>query len=102
MDNQGLEFFEVNFVAQQKILLGITAWLDALVKASVAEDSGNRPACISSLEQAVNAFTLIHEGKALASRGKKWENWYRGDKKMNLPSVEKTSGELLETAKSAR
>jgi hypothetical protein len=101
MDGQSLDFFEVNFVAQQKILLAITAWLDALVNASVAETSGNRPACISSLELAVNAFTLIHEGKALASRGEKWENWYRGDKKMNLPDMEKKTRELLEVAKSA-
>lgn len=99
LKGQSLSFFEVNFIAQQNILMGIINWLDALLKATKAEDMGNRDETVKALEEAVKAFELVHSGKALASRGEKWENWYRGDTKMNMDNVEKLTLELLELAK---
>ena len=100
LDGQSLNLLETNLIAHQQILLGITTWLDALVRATDALDSGDLNTGLTSLEEAVNAFELIHAGKALGSRGEKWQHWYRGDTKMNLGSVEKSTLELLEIAKS--
>jgi hypothetical protein len=100
LTGQSLSFFEVNLIAQQNILLGITNWLDALAKATKAEDQGNREETIRALEDAVKAFELVHAGKATGSRGGKWEHWYRGDTKMNMGNVEKSTIELLEIVKS--
>ncbi len=100
LSGQSLAFFEVNFISQQKILLGIINWLDALIKALKAEDNGNRSGTINALENAVKAFDLVHKGKETGSKGGKWEYWYRGDKKMNMENVEKSTINLLEIAKS--
>ncbi len=98
LNGQSLDFFEVNMIAQQKILLGINTWLDALVNATIAANDEDWKTSVSLLEDSMKGFDLIWEGKELGSRGEKWENWYRGDKKMNLPDVEKSTREVLETA----
>jgi hypothetical protein len=100
LTGHNLDFFEVNLIAQQKILLGITTWLEALLMAGKAETNGESKTVIYWMEKAVDAFELIKEGKELGSQGAKWEHWYRGDTKMNLPGVEKTTKEILGRAKS--
>jgi len=95
LTGQNLSFFEVNLIGQQKILLGITSWLEALVMAVDAENDNNREYTIQYLESALDAFELINEGKELVSKGQKWNHWYRGDTKMNLPEMERITIEVL-------
>ena len=45
------------------------------------------------LQQAVAAFDLIRSGQQLAAHGN-WQDWYRGDKKMNLRKVEAQTREV--------
>jgi len=98
LEGQSLDFFEVNMIAQQKILLGINTWLDALLSATMEANEEDWKASVNMLEESMKGFELIWKGKELGSQGEKWKHWYRGDKKMNLPNVEKRTNEVLKTA----
>lgn len=88
------DFFESNLMAQAKILYGIGIWLEAVLKAQLAlEDEKKIQLVHGHLEEAVSALDNVSEGKKLASKGK-WENWYRGDKKMNMDMVRERTEEV--------
>ena len=89
-----LRFFENNYQAQVLILSGISEWLQNVLKANLALQENDQAACQQNLQEAVKALEKVEQGKALASRGK-WEHWYRGDKKMNMPAVEQRTEEIL-------
>jgi hypothetical protein len=89
-----LTFLETNLLAQHKIMYGLSLWLELLLKAQLALEEGNLQAGASHLSQAQAHFSLIREGQALGSRGEKWEQWYRGDRKMNLDAAEALTAEM--------
>ncbi len=93
-----LRFFEDNYKAQVLILSGITEWLQNVLEANLALQKGDRSACLQHMEQSLESLQKVHQGKSLARRGK-WEHWYRGDKKMNMPEVEERTKELLASVK---
>ncbi len=97
LQGQDRVFFENNFVAQQQILLGILEWLENSYRAGLALNDGDRKQGIQHLDKALDGMQRVRDAKALASRGDKWENWYRGDKKMNLPAAEALTRRLAET-----
>lgn len=101
LKGESLNFLEVNLISQQRILLGLTTWLESLVRSSEAVNAGDFENSVKSLEEAVNAFNMIRSGQELNIRGEKWENWYRGDKKINLINMEKTTTEVLEAMKNS-
>ena len=90
-------FFQNNFVAQQQIILGILEWLENSYQAGLALNDDDREHGIQYLDKALEGMQRVRNAKALASRGDKWKNWYRGDKKMNLPAVEDLTRQLAET-----
>jgi len=96
LDGPARRFFENNFVAQWKIMRGLLEWLERSLDAGLLLQEGDRNAAVARLREAAAAFDTVREGKALASRGK-WANWYRGDKKMNLPAAEELTQEVVET-----
>jgi len=87
-------FFESNYEAQVEILSGITGWLIHIIKGNIAIQDGDKSACLFHLQKANKALEDVRTGKVLASRGK-WEHWYRGDKKMNMPQIELQTKEIL-------
>lgn len=89
-----LRFFENNYEAQVLILAGITEWLQNILEANIALQNGVETTLRQHLQEALSSLDKVKQGKTLASRGK-WEHWYRGDKKMNMPSVEQRTEEVL-------
>lgn len=85
--------FESNLIAQIKILSGLGNWLEACILAKQAADAHDLATAKAHLQTALAAFELIHAGQQLATNGK-WQDWYRGDKKMNLRSVELQTREI--------
>lgn len=94
-------FFQTNFVVQQRILLGLLRWHEESLRAGLALQEGNRPECVARMEAALEAIRSIRDAKALASYGK-WEHWYRGDKKMNIPKVEELTEKVLEAVRASK
>jgi hypothetical protein len=94
LDGQARTLFEDNLLAQIRILSGLGQWLEACILAKQSADGGDQQAVKTNLQKAVNAFDAIRSGRQLAARGK-WTDWYRGDKKMNLPALEKRTQEVL-------
>jgi hypothetical protein len=86
-------FFEVNFVAQQRILLGLVRWLENGLQAGLAMQAGDRRKVTAHVTAAQAAIADIRAAQKLATRGP-WENWYRGDKKMNIGEAERLTNEL--------
>lgn len=78
-------FFQTDFMAHLKIMMGLNSWLESSLKAKIAADENNLSQIKESLKKANEAFAIINEGKSLKSKSAKWQHWYRGDKKMNLP-----------------
>jgi hypothetical protein len=92
MDAEGRHFFESNLISQQRILLGITKWLEAGLVASQASERGAK---LSALKEAQQALAIIRSGQALAARGE-FRDWYRGDRKMNLAAAEQLTNRAVE------
>ncbi len=80
------QFFTDHFIVQAEIMHGLYAWCLALAHAVAASEAGDADARTRHLRDA-----LFHMQKLLLDRRKAehgaWQNWYRGDKKMNLPSI---------------
>ncbi|MCX7010780.1 MAG: glycosyl hydrolase 115 family protein [Kiritimatiellaeota bacterium] len=91
------ELFESNFLAQQKIILGLLRWVEAVAEADAAQDAGDASAVARHIGKTKDALALIEAGKALASRGE-FKDWFRGDKKMNLPQLAEWTAKLMTAA----
>lgn len=99
MDPSQQKFLQANLISQLNIMLGLGDWLTGLLEAGKAYNENRLPVCLQHLEEALTAFDQINKGIALNSQGK-WEHWYRGDKKMNLPEMEtQTKNALAEVRK---
>ncbi len=90
-----LHFFTMNYEAQFKIIYGLSQWCNQVIKANTAMQKENTKEALKHLQQADEAIALAKSGQALASQGK-WQHWYRGDKKFNMPEVEQVTGETLQ------
>ncbi len=90
------QFFQTDFMASSKIIIGLETWLEKTLQAKMAADANNLSQCKDYLQQAKQAFLLINQGKELKSENPKWEHWYRGDKKMNLKRKEILTNEVEE------
>lgn len=88
-------FFEINFVVQQRILAGLLEWTGHTLRAALCLADEDRPGAIEQLKSALTAMDRIAKAQALATTGR-WQHWYRGDKKMNLPRARQTTEKLLE------
>jgi hypothetical protein len=93
MDGQDRRFFEMNLMAQQKIILGLTSWVEAGIQATLAEHDGNRDDVRKHVRAAVEAFEMLRAGQQLAEQAH-FEGWYRGDRKMNLQTSETATRRL--------
>ncbi len=76
------------------IQLAIGKWYQALMRSELAMQAGDVAAGKLQIGRAAKALAGVAEIKAAASTGK-WENWYRGDKKMNVPEMEERTGRVL-------
>lgn len=91
------EFFENNLIAQHRIFLGLLRWVEHVAEADLALDAGELEEAIRHLQATKEATALIDSGKALASRGE-FEDWYRGDRKMNCDQLKEWSAKLEKAA----
>jgi len=85
--------FESNFLAQHRIMLGLLRWVEHVAEASIALDEDNRAAVSRHVRALQEALAMIDAGKALASRGE-FQDWYRGDRKMNLAQMNEWTAKL--------
>jgi len=77
-------------MAQVQILLGLTEWCMHCINMSITYEEKDLEGAQIELQRALESFEMITKGKQLAARGK-YENWYRGEQKMNLEeTLEKT------------
>jgi hypothetical protein len=88
------DFFEANFAAQAGIHRGLTAWLEQMLTASLAEARGDRQSTIAALTAGRAALRAMRDAQRLATRGK-FADWYRGDKKMRLSRAEDATDKAL-------
>lgn len=101
LSGEARQFFAVNLEGQIDILSGLGEWLAACIKAKQAANRLDLPETAAALEDARTAFNRIEAGQEPATLGK-WSDWYRGDKKMNLPALKGRTTELLDLALSAQ
>lgn len=88
-------FFENNLIAQQTIMIGILRWLETGALATLAERNHDRAEVLIQARAGLLAIGEIRTGQAMASRGK-WQEWYRGDRKMNLARAAQLTQQLVE------
>lgn len=100
LDGTSKRLFESNFVAQYRILHGLKTWLERSLEAGIAVHKRLPMDAVARLHEAKAAFDEIRAGQSLASRGV-WENWYRGDRKMNLDRAEELTDKAIQTVASA-
>ena len=87
-----------NLIYPNALMIQLCIWLENIMLADEAVNAGNKEACISRLEKALGVFP---EMDALIERYCYgiWKEWYRGDKKMNIPAKTALTRQVLETAK---
>lgn len=89
-----LQFFTMNYEAQFKIIHGLSQWCNQVIKANKAMQKENKEEALHHLQQGNEAIAIAKSGQKLASQGK-WQHWYRGDTKFNMPEVERVTKETL-------
>jgi hypothetical protein len=82
MDDGARQFFETNFLGQQRLALGLAETLHALAQAELEPGSAH-----NQMKSALSGLANIRAGRDLMTRGE-WRDWYRGDRKMNLQQLE--------------
>ncbi len=93
LTGQEQRLFELNFMAQRRIMLGLLNWLQAGAEATIAFQEGNRQHGEQKIHRAIEAFEMIRDGQAFATQGL-WKDWYYGDRKMNLGRAEHITREV--------
>ena len=86
-------FFEVNYMTQRRIMLGLLEWVEHGAMATIHFQQGDLVKTRTDVDKAVAAFEMIRAGQSLSARGM-WTDWYRGDRKMNLDRAEHMTLEL--------
>lgn len=93
-------FLEDNLVYQASIMARTCEWLENVLVAHEALDLGDGGACVAALEAGAVAFSKIPELAKGYCRGK-WEDWYRGCKKLNISATMDRTRAVLEQARGA-
>lgn len=77
-------FYKHHFGTQARLMRNLTAWFQQIAQALEAYATGDIPQTIRFLEQASpHLLPILDERRALDSG--KWQHWYRGDRKLNVP-----------------
>ena len=87
-------FLVDHFIVQIEIMLGLYGWGYNLCLATRARLAGDAQGWQTHVKKAVFALEKLLVDRTKAEHGK-WQGWYRGDKKMNLPGVLEKTRELL-------
>jgi hypothetical protein len=90
--------FEANFVAQQRMLLGLLKWFESGLLAAEAHKAGNRAQLAVHVAAAEAAIAEIRAAQRLATQGP-WEAWYRGERKMNIAEAEQLTRDVAQAIK---
>ncbi|MDO8542078.1 MAG: glycosyl hydrolase 115 family protein [Opitutaceae bacterium] len=92
-------FLRDNLVHQGALAREFCRWFEQIELAHEALDLGNLPACVEALRVAEAAMAGIPALSEAYTRGR-WENWYRGTKKINLAATLKRTRDVLRQAES--
>lgn len=95
LQGEPAQFFTANLVAQIEILTGIGQWLENCILAKQAADEHDQAKVEGYLQEALTACQRMQQGQQMAAQGR-WEDWYRGDKKMNLQDLELQTQKTLD------
>lgn len=89
-------FFRENLVAQWHILFGLTEWALQLEHTASAIRGNDPTQAFLHAERALAAWDHIEKGQGIVTANPRWQHWYRGDTKMNLAQVKRSTVELLD------
>lgn len=81
------QFYIANIISQLDILIGLYSWLNYIAFATEISLTGIKDDEYRLyVQKAVFSIEKIISDRVKAEQGK-WQNWYRGDNKMNLPRL---------------
>ncbi|MBC6995147.1 glycosyl hydrolase 115 family protein [Neolewinella lacunae] len=92
--DQERQLLSDNLRTHIQLQLALGHWLHALLRAELALQHADENSGKTLLADAVEALLAVENIKAGASHGK-WQHWYRGDKKMNLPGLLEETQKLV-------
>jgi hypothetical protein len=85
-DSDGRQLLHDNLRTHAQIQIAIGRWLASLMRAEDLLRRGQGEEAIAMVETAAVHLSAVAEAKQAAAHGK-WEHWYRGDRKMNVPAM---------------
>lgn len=88
-----------NLVFPNALMIQLCSWLENIYMAEQAIDAANIKACEEYLTKAENVFLEIEKLVEKYCYGK-WEEWYRGETKMNLKTRQQQTSKVLELIRS--
>lgn len=94
-------FLRDHLLVQARTMAGLSAWTAAILDAAEAALRQDPESIAPALQRAADSLEPVLEQRAAAAAGP-WTNWYRGDKKMNLPELLDRTRSLLTKLRPAR
>ena len=101
LPEQEKPFAYTTLVHPSALMYHLTAFTADIILAREQFSFGDADACEKSLEGALSELAAIKQADESYCSGK-WENWYRGCRKVNLDELEKSCMSLLRALKVAR
>lgn len=98
LDTAQRRFLETNLLSHLDLMLGLETWAEAVLQAKQAADANRGADARTALDRATAAFARMKAGLDRNRAAEKWQHWYRGDKKMNLPDAERLTRAVAESA----
>lgn len=92
--DEGKAFFRDLMLVQEEIIIQLYHWAHGCASARVALRNGDKHAAIRHLRHAAYAIEKLLEDRRKAEHDE-FEDWYRGDRKMNLRGGAKLTHECL-------
>ena len=93
LDGTERQLLADNLQTHIRIQLAIGRWLEAVMQAEAAAQENDLATAAELLDRAERELATAADAKATAAHGK-WELWYRGDRKMNLPGLRERTAEV--------
>lgn len=90
------QFFRENMVANIQMMVGMSGWLENITSARIAMMNRNYEPVPELLKNAKRAIAATEEAMLIKQTTPKWENWHRGDKKMNIGRMKAQTEEVID------
>lgn len=99
INQEQIEFLKTNLIAPALLMSSLSEWCEEIILARIYWGNGDRTESARHLHNALGALKRSDRTKLILTAGPRWENWYRGEEKLNLNRLKDLTAEVYEKMK---